>query len=173
MHRWIGAEGKFSRLYTASPDGSEVFLLADDRMVSHYCWRDASHLLAWARKVPYGDHYFLFTDRTPQVEIIGAGVLDAQGDGHPSFSPDRRWLVTDTYPGRDRKSSLILYDIREGMVHVVGRFFSPWRFNGPDRCDLHPRWSPDGNWVAIDSVHTGRRGLYLIKVNGLTKARAS
>jgi len=167
MHRWIGAEGKFSRLYTACADGADLYLLADDRMVSHYCWRDASHLLAWARKAPYGDHYFLFTDRTSQVEIVSEGIIDAQGDGHPSFSPDRRWLVTDTYPGRDRKSSLLLYDTIGGQLHVAGRFLSPWRFNGTTRCDLHPRWSPDGNWVAIDSVHTGRRGLYLIDVSGL------
>lgn len=168
MHRWIGPEGKFSRLYTANPDGSELYLLADDRMVSHYNWRDASHLLAWARKAPYGDHYFLFTDKTPQVEVLGEGILDVNGDGHPSFSPNRRWLVTDTYPGRDRKCSLLLYDMIENTLHVAGRFLSPWRFNGAGRCDLHPRWSPDGRWIAIDSVHTGRRGLYFIDVSRLT-----
>lgn len=173
MHRWIGAEGKFSRLYTSNPDGSELCLLADDRMVSHYSWRDASHLLAWARKASYGDHYFLFTDKTPEVEILGEGILDVQGDGHPSFSPNGRWLVTDTYPGRDRKCSLLLYDTLEKKLNIVGRFFSPWRFNGAVRCDLHPRWSPDGNWIAIDSVHTGRRGLYLLDVRRLITAHST
>lgn len=167
MHRWMGSNGKFSRLYTARADGSDLYLLADDRMVSHYGWRDDSHLLAWARKDPEGDHYFMFTDRTPDVEILGKGVVDVYGDGHPSFSPDGRWLITDTYPGRDRKCSLLLYDALGGDLYVVGQFFSPWRFNGTARCDLHPRWSPDGKWVAIDSVHTGRRGLCLIDLSRL------
>ena len=33
------------------------------------------------------------------------------------------------------------------VVIDVGAFFSPWRYDGSVRCDLHPRWSPDGRWV--------------------------
>ncbi|MFA5240017.1 MAG: hypothetical protein WC476_09985 [Phycisphaerae bacterium] len=167
MHRWTGKNGKFSRLYTACPDGSELCLLADNRMVSHYCWRDTSHLLAWARKDLCGDRYLLFTDKTPHVEIFGEDIIDMHGDGHPSFSPNGRWLITDTYPGRDRKRALLLYDTLNRNLFLVGQFFSPWQFNDTTRCDLHPRWSPDGNWIAIDSAHTYRRGLYLIDVKGL------
>jgi len=98
---------------------------------------------------------------------MGGGVLDTQGDGRPSLSPNSQWIVTDIYLGRDRKRSLILYDIFNQKLHIVGKFFSGWQFDGTNRCGLHPRWSPDGNWIAIDSANTGRRGLYFIDLKGI------
>jgi len=164
MHRWIGPNGKFSRLYTANPDGSGLCLLGDDRMVSHYSWKNPSQLLAWARKEPYGDHYFLFDDRSEIFRIIGEGILDRFGDGHPSFSQDGRWIVTDTYPDKTRMRSLMLYDTHYERLFEVGRFFAPWRYDGPQRCDLHPRWHPSGKMISIDSIHEGVRGSYVIDV---------
>jgi Tol biopolymer transport system component len=35
------------------------------------------------------------------------------------------------------------------------------------RCDLHPRWSPDGRWLSVDSAHTGVRRSYLVDVAAL------
>lgn len=167
MHRWISARGKWSRLYSVSPDGSKLHLLADERMVSHYAWRDSQTVIAWARYGGQGDHYFVFTDRQAGATILGGGQLDQFGDGHPSFSPDGRWLVTDTYPGRDRRRRLLLFDTQRERLHELGCFFTSWKFDGVSRCDLHPRWSPDGKWIGVDSVHSGRRALYLLDVSGL------
>jgi len=39
---------------------------------------------------------------------------------------------------------------------------------GERRCDLHPRASPDGRTVSIDSIHGGDgRQLYLLDVSGI------
>jgi len=164
MHRWIGPKGKFSRLYTANADGSDLRLLADDRMVSHYAWKDSGQLLAWARKEPWGDHYYLFEDPSGTFRIIGEGVFDLHGDGHPGFSPDGRWIVTDTYPDKARMRALLLWDTHRERVVTVGRFFAPWRFDEAQRCDLHPRWHPNGKMLSIDSVHEGIRRTYVINV---------
>jgi len=164
MHRWTGKNGKFSRLYTANKDGSELYLLADERMISHYAWRDDGNLLAWARKNGE-DHFYLFRDQSSHYEMVGKDILDVNGDGHPSYSPDRRWIVVDTYPGRDRKQSLFLYDTKNNKIHLIGRFLLPWKYRGVNRCDLHPRWSRDGLSIAIDSLHEGHRGLYTLDVS--------
>lgn len=165
MHRWIGSYGKFSRLYTADTRGDNLFLLADDRMVSHYSWLDDGHILAYARKEPIGDKYILFKDKSEEFKVIGDGVLDIYGDGHPSYSPDKRWIITDTYPDKGRMRYLMLYDTLKNGVMILGKFFSPWKYDGYYRCDLHPRWSPDGTKISIDSTHEGFRYSYIIDIS--------
>jgi hypothetical protein len=167
MHRWIGPRGKYSRLYCANPDGSGLRLLMDNRMVSHYAWRDDSTILAWARAPEDGDRYYLIDLATDARETCCPGTLDRFGDGHPSFSPDGQWIVTDTYPDRGRMRRLLLCSPPAGRVIEVGAFHSPWRFDGPARCDLHPRWSPDGQRISIDSSHEGIRGTYVVDVRRL------
>jgi hypothetical protein len=167
LHRWLGPRGKFSRLYVAKADGTNLRLLLDHRMVSHVAWRDDATLLAYARAPERGDRYYLIDVSTGSYEVLGEGTLDRFGDGHPSYSPDRRWVVTDSYPDRSRMSRLILCNVDNGRVVEVGAFHSPLRFDGPNRCDLHPRWSPSGTEISIDSVHEGRRGIYAINVRKL------
>jgi len=165
LHRFIGVSGRFSRLYVANSDGSSLRLLMDDRIVSHYHWQDDNHVLVWGHSRKRGYHYYLVNILTGETEIIGKTLLDRYGDGHCSFSPDRRWIVTDTYPDRARHQRLLLYDTHSKKCVTVGRFFSPWSFANSYRCDLHPRWSPDGRWISIDSAHEGIRRTYFVDVS--------
>ncbi|MGF1479264.1 MAG: TolB family protein [Cyanophyceae cyanobacterium] len=167
MHRWTGPQGRFSRMYVANADGSDWRLLMDDRMVSHYSWRDEEHLLTWARIEAVGDRYYLINVVTGEWQIVGDGVLNSYGDGHPSYSPDRRWIVTDTYPNRARQRTLLLYEVATNRVTELGRFLAPWQFDGDKRCDLHPRWSPNGQMISIDSAHEGRRMTYMLDVSAI------
>ncbi|MBE9171421.1 hypothetical protein IQ238_29335 [Pleurocapsales cyanobacterium LEGE 06147] len=167
MHRWIGSQGKFSRLYVANSDGSNLKLLFDERMVSHYSWRDEEYLLVWARTKQAGDRYYLIHAVTGQWQIIGKGILDIYGDGHPSFSPNRRWIITDTYPDRARQQHLLLYEVETEKLIEIGRFLEPLQFNSAQRCDLHPRWSPDGQAISIDSTHEGKRMTYILDVSSI------
>lgn len=161
LHRWQNKKGKFSRLYTANLDGSEIFCLADDGMVSHSCWKNGAEILCWCRKKGIGDRYFLFLDKTSQFSIIGDEVLNQ--DGHPSYSPDGRYILTDTYPDRTRHRTLIIFDTQENKRHDIAKFFAPFKYDGEVRCDLHPRWNRDGSEICIDSVHEGKRKMYIIK----------
>ena len=165
MHRWIGSYGKFSRLYTANADGSELYCLADDKLVSHYFWRDDEYLIAWERKKTIGDKYFLFRDKSEDFKIIGNGVLDIYGDGHPHVHPNKEWIITDTYPDKARIRELLLYNLKTNKLLVVGAFFAPLKYDEAYRCDLHPRWSPDGSKISIDSVHEGFRNSCIIDVS--------
>ncbi|MCZ7648237.1 MAG: hypothetical protein M5U26_23760 [Planctomycetota bacterium] len=175
LHRWWKPEGleiggkrfrHVTRLFTQDRDGGEVHLLNDDEMTSHYAWRDAEHLLAWARRHGRGDHYYVFRDGSAEAEILGADVLTA--DGHCTYSPDGKWILTDTYPDRnDRKRTLILYRLRDGVRFDIGRFFAPPDLDGEKRCDLHPRFSRDGTEICIDSAHEGARQMYVVDVREL------
>jgi len=171
MHRWLGRLGKFSRLFCAASDGSDLRLLLDHRMVSHYAWRDDNRLLVWARAPEHGDRYYVIDVTTGRRDVCCAGALDRFGDGHPSFSPDGHWIVTDSYPDRARMRRLLLCRHATGEVIEAGAFHSPWAFDGAARCDLHPRWSPDGRSVSIDSAHEGVRRTYAVDVSRLVRSK--
>lgn len=166
LHRWA-PWGRMrpwrTRLLTANLDGSDLYCLADDGMVSHYDWRDPTHILAWARRRGLGDRFFLFTDRSDRCVAVGEGVLTV--DGHCSWSPDRRRVLTDTYPDREHRRALILYRPEDGLKVEVGRFFAPPELQGEIRCDLHPRWSRDGRLICFDSAHEGTRQMYVMDVS--------
>jgi hypothetical protein len=163
LHRWRKEKGGWwTRMFTAAPDGTDLHLVADHGMVSHFIWRDPTHILAWSREPKTGNRYHLYTDRSDEVRVVGEGILTQ--DGHCSYSPHRRWILTDTYPDRDRFRTLLLYN-PEGRRRVdIGRFFSPRELDGEIRCDLHPRWSRDGKQVCIDSVHEVSRQVYVLDV---------
>ncbi len=169
LHRWRppDRDARKTRLLTAGLDGSDLRCIADDDMVSHYDWRDAERILAWARQRDAGDRFFLFNERTGGREVIGEGVLT--GDGHCSYSPDRRWILLDAYPDERHERALMLFDPAEGRRVDLGRFHSPPALAGPIRCDLHPRWSRDGHHVCMDSVHEGTRQIYVIDVSAIVE----
>lgn len=164
LHRWRKPTGgRRTRMFTAAPDGSELHLVADHEMVSHFIWRDPRHILAWSREPETGNRFHLYTDLSEEVEVVGEGIL--MNDGHCSYSPDKRWILTDTYPDKERFRTLILYHVADRRRVDIGRFFAPKALDGETRCDLHPRWSRDGKWVCIDSVHEGARQVYVIDVS--------
>ncbi|MBN1808916.1 MAG: hypothetical protein JW909_07580 [Planctomycetes bacterium] len=167
LHRWNRPGGGwFTRLFTADPDGSRLYLLNSHEMTSHCDWRDGSHVLSWANRSGVGARYFLFADRSDEIEIVGDELLTPLGDGHCSYSPDRSWILTDTYPRGGNVRRLLLYSPSRDLRIDLGDFFSPPEITGPQRCDLHPCWNRDGTQVCIDSAHDGTRQVYVLDLQG-------
>lgn len=168
LHRWRQPNQRswFTRTYTAKPDGTEVRLLSDVNVFSHFDWRDDQTILAWTRTNDFGDHYYLIDDLTAHHSVFGGGILTQ--DGHCSYSPDREWILTDTYPGKDHEQTLMLYHIKKSKRIDIGHFKETPKIIGtPFRCDLHPRWNRDGTKVCIDSTHSGARQIYVINVGDI------
>lgn len=164
LHRWRhGSASWGTRLFTAAPDGSNICLLNDHQMTSHFDWCGADKVLAWARRYDTGDHYYLFTDCCDDIETVGEDVF--QTDGHCSYSPDGKWILTDTYPDKEHMRTLIAYRVADNTRINLGRFLSPPVADNEFRCDLHPRWSRDGKTVCFDSLHEGQRQVYLMDVS--------
>jgi hypothetical protein len=114
------------------------------------------------------DTFYLIDDPSGEGQVLGADVLVR--DGHCSYSPDRKWILNDTYPDKDGLQTLMLYRVADGRRIDIGRFFQPAPLRGkPYRCDLHPRWNRDGTQVCIDSSHDLPRQVYVIDVSGIVK----
>lgn len=175
------------RWCTMAPDGRELAVLDPYSLASHFAWRDDHEIIGWAfwahdnrqplspneRWYEYTDPrgpvrgaYWLLDDRTGDAQLVAPGILPH--DGHMSWSPDRRWLLTDEYailPGNDGWTPLLLYDTSIGQRYEIGRFREP--LDGELRCDLHARWNRAGTQVCVDSAHDGTRQMYVVDVTDI------
>ncbi len=161
-----GGKGWSTRMFTAAPDGSDIYCLADQGMTSHFIWKNPAQILAWSREPDVPDHFFLYTDQTERPEMIGDGIL--LKDGHCTYSPDGEWILTDLYPNKDRMMFLMLFRPSDSKLVTLGQFFHPKEHSGEFRCDLHPRWDREGKFITVDSICTGYRQIYLLDVSSIT-----
>jgi hypothetical protein len=164
IHRFRGPHGQFSRLYVTCHDGTNLRLLLDDDMVSHYTWIDSRTLVAWARTKQWGNRYYQIDIQAGVSAPVPDDTANAWGDGHPSFNATYRVVASDSYPDRARQQHLFLMDTRIFQPREIARFFQPLHLRGHLRVDLHPRWNRDGTQISIDSGHTGVRRNYIIDV---------
>lgn len=199
LHRWterVKDETCFlHRLITVNPDGSDMRLLEcsdhplpqlarefdptavgtfdyekSEYQISHPMWKDDETIVVWG---PHAGriHYHLYRDADDGVvNVLGDGILVE--NGHMSFSPTNpRWLLSDTYPDSiTHERILFLFDVSSGRRHTLGSFYADPSLSKENRCDLHPRWSPDGAAVCIDSVHEGTRSMYVIDVSSVIQS---
>ena len=110
----------------------------------------------------------MFNDEDHSIHIIGEGILTE--DGHCSYSPDRQWVLNDTYPDSYDMRTLLLFKPDNEKRINLARLYSPKKkWWGEIRCDLHPRWNRDGTQICIDSVHSGERQLYISDIQDFLK----
>lgn len=162
IHRFYLRKRRFDRLILGGKDGGTLTVLADNGMVSHCCWVDNNTILGYLRGPNDKDAYWLIDIDTGDLQRLPKNALEGYGDGHPHVYKD--WFVTDTYPDKARMQHLLLCNWKTGVVRELGQFFHGFQYKGETRCDLHPRFSPDGKSVFFDSVFDGTRKLYKMDV---------
>jgi len=164
LHRWFKGERKYTRLLTIDTYGKDIYNLSDDGMVSHCCWKNNEEIFAFEEKKSTGSGYYLMRDKTQEYKRYWPEI---NYDGHPSFSPDGRHIVFDRYPDIARRAAVMIAkadDDKGNSIKIVAKVFHPFKYDNDTRCDLHPRWSPDGSKICFDSVFEGHRGLYVVKI---------
>lgn len=155
-------------MFTANPDAGERFILDPHGQTSHFVWRDPRHVMAWAWHPSHGERFYLYRDRTEEVEVMGENVMTV--NGHNTYLPGTRhqWVLNDTYPDARRLQHPYLFHVPTSRRVPLGHFHSPPEYRGEWRCDTHPGTSRDGKWVVVDSPHGGNgRQLYLVDLSGL------
>lgn len=162
LHRYFIDGIKFDRLIVCDKNAEKLKLLAADGMVSHCCWENDENIIAYLRQYQIGDKYFRINVVTGKMNVVGENIISHFGDGHPSVYGDN--MIFDTYPDKARMQTLFSYNLRENHLTVLGRFFTPLKYHDQTRCDLHPKWSFDGEKIFFDSVHSGKRVLCYINL---------
>lgn len=176
LHRWrekiedrayMADRGFVTRMFTANADRSDLYILDPSGFTSHFIWRDPTHICAWTRPEGKKEAFYLFEDKTTYVQVIGEKQMTR--NGHNTYLPigSNEWILNDTYPDpQNRMQTLYVYHIPTDRKIILGQFHSPEAYKAEWRCDLHPRYSPDGKKVVIDSTHGGKgRQMYLVDIS--------
>ena len=130
-------------------------------------WRDARHLLIWTTQPSHGSRFYLIDVETGRAEAFDPDVLTR--NGHVSYLPGNRWILSDTGPDEQRLQHPYLYDTQKRRLHPLGHLYAAPEYTGYWRCDTTPRCSPDGRKVVLDSPHGGSgRQMYLLDISGIT-----
>lgn len=158
-----------THLFTVNLDGSDLRCVLPDvywrnGAVSHPIWGRTPHeILLDGRWDGNGHRYVVFDES--KSSFRAERVSDGMGPmGHLVFSPDRQWILADTYPDETGLQKVALVDVRTGNLLPLGIFRHRREAMWTDfRCDLHPRWSADGHLITIDTIHEGDRKIYLME----------
>lgn len=163
LYRWFNEQRKYTRLITCNIDGTDMYVLNDDDMVSHCYWKNDTEILSFENKKKTGPGYYLMRDKTR--EYIHCWP-ELSCDGHPSYSPDGTMVVTDSYPNHARIADIKIMSGKEteSMPKIVARVFAPFKYDNDTRCDLHPRWNHKSDKICFDSTFEGHRGLYVVNL---------
>lgn len=171
LARWVPPQSKrhLTALLTANADGSGLRCISTNIVQSHYHWRDPGKFVMFGGG-PQGSQLYEYDDA--QADGNEPDVIDAAyflKDGHCSYSPDRNWMLYDSYPDKDSVRHLYVYDLKRRKGTTLGSYFSPPSITGDIRCDLHPRWNRAGTMITFDSAHEGHRYVYAIDLRELLK----
>ena len=137
--------------------------------ITHQIWgHDPREIMIDAVWGHHGSELIAFDEsRRP---FIAHRISSGQGlKGHSVYSPDGRYILLDTYPNGEEPNKvqkLLLVESSTGRWRELGEFrhtLAPGTRKDL-RCDLHPRWSPDGKRVTVDSIDGGSRRVYLLEL---------
>jgi glycosyltransferase involved in cell wall biosynthesis len=139
---------------------------------SHYNWKDNKTLMISGSEGIEKNNSNKITVYELDINTCVYKKIDENffiGDGHCSYSPNKRYILYDSYPSvQFPYRKLHIYDLINKKGKTLAYFYSdPLLYNkiGDCRCDLHPRWSSDGKFITLDSMHEGYRAIYEIKVD--------
>ena len=164
LSRQMEGNNRITTSLTVNKDGTDLRRCFPDGWAgSHFDWLNDDELMVTANYEGKQYAHVLFTIGQQNYKRLGNGLLDY--DGHGTFSPDQKWMVTDTYPGGGmREQKIYLMDMKTEIVKSLGRFVQPAKFEGYWRCDIHCRWSPKGDLIGFNSTMSGSRQVYIFKL---------
>ena len=138
-------------------------ILDAENTVSHYCWKDGNAFIASTRSPKGVWRYILYDLKTLEKRDL---CIPLNVDGHPMLNPKyKNLMVTDTYPDKMHNQHLHVVELDTRESSKIVSLYSPTRYRGQVRCDLHPRWDREGQLIAVDSVFKGKRKMIILDAN--------
>ena len=163
-----------NRLFTFNVDGSKIVEAVSAKQWSrggnHPNWHpDGKHLVM---NLTVDDEIMRFCSFKYDGSDLKVLSKSHPGSGHPSISPNGRYLVTDAYPHEplaleNGEVPIRLLDLQTDSMETICTMFTLGDGRGVVRCDPHPVWSKDGKKICFNGAHTGRRQVYIADLSSV------
>ncbi|ENP0848337.1 hypothetical protein ACM6XU_000556 [Vibrio parahaemolyticus] len=154
-----------SQLFVYDLKLCKLFTLDTDGMVSHLSWLGDSKIVAFCKPRDLVDGYYVFDlVKSTVTRISDANLIF---DGHP-HAVNNDSFFTDTYPDRERRQKLFHVDLSHNKVEKLLDLYSPMRFSGIKRVDLHPRLSRCCKFLTVDTSHKNKHCQLVISLDKLS-----
>lgn len=159
-----GHVGKWqTTAFTCDIDGSNVRrCYPDGWQGSHFNWLDGETLVVTAKWNACKEwaHTIFKVGEEDKVRHLAPGIMD--WDGHCIFAPNGRFISSDGYWNKDGYRTWVMVRLSDDAILPLGAFFVPEKYREQySRCDLHPRFRPDGKQIGFNSTHEGSRQVYI------------
>lgn len=116
------------------------------------------------RKNIYGDKFLIFNKKTMKICEFKNNIPYHLGGGHFTFTKNKKFMLSDTYPDKKNLSTLFQYNLKTKKNLILKKINTLPQIKDTNfRCDLHPRIIKDKK-IIIDSTHEGFRGIYKIYI---------
>lgn len=132
-------------------------------------------LVSLSARLPYmlgrklsgiGKYYQVYSLNTENqavlVDKIESSLFDI--DGHPSFTGNGRYMITDSYPDGNGYQRLILYGLESRKGAILARLFANYKGN-PASCDLHPKLCKNNDYLVIDTAFNQKHHMIVFKID--------
>ena len=158
--------------FTCNADGSGIRRCFPDGWgSSHFNWKpalsekDAATMTVTCR---FRNEVYTHAEFTVGEEgnARQIGGPEMHFDGHCLYTPDGNFISGDGYfDSRRFFREWKIVRLADMQIRQIGQFYVPETYrNIYSRCDLHPRWRPDGKMIGFNSVHEGYRQVYVMDV---------
>jgi len=136
--------------------------ISKTNLISHYCWKNQNQIMFTMKFNKKRYAYMIFDIVNRKIKSLSSAL---NKDGHPMFNPKFKDLfVSDTYPNLFGFQKLFVYSIKKKKIIWQKFLYSPYKYRGIVRCDLHPRWSNDGKKIFVDYVDNSNRNVGIFKI---------
>ncbi|WP_152551744.1 hypothetical protein [Aeromonas sp. HZM] len=153
-----------SQLFVYDIQKDSLITIPTGGMVSHLSWLDENNIVLYCNNTKGEDSYYCASVENDMPRLDALNISSLTSDGHPYCFSNKKEFITDNYPDRERRQSLKLINITSKSETTLLDIYSPSKFRGVVRVDLHPRLSEDENYITIDSSHLNKRCQVVLKL---------
>ena len=140
-------------------DQSNLHKIENVKKISHHEWINGQEIIFFG-EVKDNNGFYILNFNNLKISKIKHTFSDI--DGHINSS-DKKNFIIDTYPDKFQDRYLYNFNIETNETKLLGKFLNNVNFRNDRKCDLHPKYSKNHNYLMFDTSHNGYRQIFFVK----------